>query len=448
MNNDNNTNTLQIINPDAAGIDIGSKSHYVCVPQDRDKEYVRRFGSFTDDLHKIADWLKKCGIKTITMESTSVYWIPVYQILEQRGFKVYLVNAKHVKNVPGRKSDVQDAQWLQKLHSCGLLQSSFRPEDSVCVLRSYIRQRERLIKNSTTHVFRIQKALTEMNVQLRNVITDITGTTGMAIIRAIIGGERDPVKLAKFRDYRIKSSEETIIKSLQGDYRKEHLFVLKQEFELYMGYLKKIEEIDIEIEGHYKDFEPKGNEVIKDDSKRTGSNRPKFNLKQELYNMTGLDFSTIPGLNVLTIQTIISEVGTDMSQWKSENHFASWLGLSPANKITGEKVFSTRTRKVINRASTAFRIAAAAAGKTKTAIGSFMRRIKISKGTPKAITATARKIACLFYRLLKFGQVYVEQGMSNYEQKYKNKLVQSLEKRAKELGFILTAENTENQYVI
>ncbi len=240
MNNDNNTNTLQIINPDAAGIDIGSKSHYVCVPQDRDKEYVRRFGSFTDDLHKIADWLKKCGVKTIAMESTGVYWIPVFQILEQRGFEVYLVNAKYVKNVPGRKSDVQDAQWLQKLHSCGLLQSSFRPEDSVCVLRSYIRQRERLIKNSTTHVFRMQKALTEMNMQLRNVITDITGTTGMAIIRAIIGGERDPVKLAKFRDYRIKSSEETIIKSLQGDYRKEHLFVLKQEFELYMGYLKKI----------------------------------------------------------------------------------------------------------------------------------------------------------------------------------------------------------------
>lgn len=437
MNNDNNTSTLQIINPDAAGIDIGSKSHYVCVPQDRDKECVRKFSSFTDDLYKMADWLKKCGIKTIAMESTGVYWIPVFQILEQRGFEVYLVNAKYVKNVPGRKSDVQDSQWLQKLHSCGLLHASFRPEDNICILRSYIRQRERLIKSSTMHVLRMQKVLIEMNLQLRNVITDITGTTGMAIIRAIIDGERDPVKLAKLRDYRIKSSEETIVKSLQGDYRKEHLFVLKQEFELYMGYLKKIEEIDIQIEEHYKDFAPKGNEVIKDDSKRSGSNRPKFNLKQELYKMTGIDFSTIPGLNVLTIQTIISEVGTDMSQWKSENHFSSWLGLSPANKITGEKVFSTKSRKVINRASTAFRIAAAAAGKTNTAIGSFMRRIKISKGSPKAITATARKIACLFYRLLKFGQVYVEQGMARYEQTYKAKLVYGLEKRAKELGFTL-----------
>jgi transposase len=443
----NNTSTLQITNPNAAGIDIGSRTHYVCVPQDRDKEHVRKFSSFTGDLHKMADWLKKCGIKTIAMESTSVFWIPVYQILEQRGFEVYLVNAKYVKNVPGRKSDVQDAQWLQKLHSCGLLHSSFRPEDNICVLRSYIRQRERLIKSSTMHVLRMQKVLTEMNLQLRNVITDITGVTGTAIIRAIIDGERDPVKLAKLRDYRIKSNEETIIKSLQGDYRKEHLFVLKQEFELYMGYLKKIEEIDIEIEGHYKNFEPKRNEVIKDDSRRSGSNRPKFNLKQELYNMTGLDFSTIPGLNVLTIQTIISEVGTDMSQWKSEKHFTSWLGLSPANKITGEKVFSTKTRKVINRATTAFRIAAVTAGKTKTALGSFMRRIKVSKGAPKAITATARKIACLFYRLLKFGKVYVEQGMARYEQTYKAKLVYGLEKRAKELGFTLIVENPENQHV-
>lgn len=436
-----NNNTLQIINRNAAGIDIGSRSHYVCVPQDRDTEYVRKFSTFTDDLHKMADWLKKCNIKTIAMESTGVYWIPVFQILEARGFEVYLVNAKYVKNVPGRKTDVQDCQWLQKLHSCGLLHASFRPEDSICVLRHYIRQRERLIKNSTTHVLRMQKVLTEMNIQLRNVISDITGVTGIAIIKAIIDGERDSVKLAKLRDYRIKSSEGTIVKSLQGDYRLEHLFILKQEFELYVSYLQKIEEIDIEIEKYYRSLEPKGSEIIKDDSRRSGSNRPKFNLKQELYNMTGIDFSTIPGLNTLTIQTIISEVGTDMSQWKSENHFASWLGLTPANKITGEKVFSTKTRKVINRAATAFRIAALSTGKTQTALGAFMRRIKIGKGTPKAITATARKIACLFYRLLKFGQVYVEQGIAQYQQTYKAKLVYGLEKRAKELGYALMLEN-------
>jgi transposase len=438
---DKSNNALQIINPNAAGIDIGSRSHYVCVPRDRDQEYIRKFGTFTDDLHKIADWLKKCGIKTIAMESTGVYWIPVFQIFESRGFEVYLVNAKYVKNVPGRKTDVKDSEWLQKLHSCGLLHASFRPEDNICVLRSYIRQRERLIKNSTTHVLRMQKVLTEMNLQLRNVITNITGTTGIAIIKAIIEGERDPVKLAKLRDCRIKSSEDAITKSLQGNYRQGDIFILKQEFELYMYYLQKVAEIDIEIEKYYKSLELKGNDIITDNSK--SANKPKFNLKQELYNMTGLDFTTIPGLNTLTVQTIISEVGTDMTQWQTENHFASWLGLSPANKITGEKVFSTKTRKVINKAATAFRIAALTAGKTQTAIGSFMRRIKIRKGTPKAVTATARKIACLFYRLLKFGQVYVEQGMQSYEQTYKVKLVHGLEKRAKELGYSLVLENQD-----
>jgi transposase len=438
---DKSNNALQIINPNAAGIDIGSRSHYVCVPRDRDQEYIRKFGTFTDDLHKIADWLKKCGIKTIAMESTGVYWIPAFQIFESRGFEVYLVNAKYVKNVPGRKTDVKDSEWLQKLHSCGLLHASFRPEDNICVLRSYIRQRERLIKNSTTHVLRMQKVLTEMNLQLRNVITNITGTTGIAIIKAIIEGERDPVKLAKLRDCRIKSSEDAITKSLQGNYRQGDIFILKQEFELYMYYLQKVAEIDIEIEKYYKSLELKGNDIITDNSK--SANKPKFNLKQELYNMTGLDFTTIPGLNTLTVQTIISEVGTDMTQWQTENHFASWLGLSPANKITGEKVFSTKTRKVINKAATAFRIAALTAGKTQTAIGSFMRRIKIRKGTPKAITATARKIACLFYRLLKFGQVYVEQGMQSYEQTYKVKLVHGLEKRAKELGYSLVLENQD-----
>ncbi|WP_410521160.1 IS110 family transposase [Candidatus Tisiphia endosymbiont of Ditula angustiorana] len=285
MNNDDNT--LQVINPNAAGIDIGSRTHYVCVPQDRDKEYVRKFSSFTDDLHKMADWLKKCGVKTIAMESTGVYWIPVFQILEQRGFEVYLVNAKYVKNVPGRKTDVQDSQWLQKLHSCGLLHASFRPEDSTCRLRSYIRQRECLVQSSTTHVLRMQKVLTEMNIQLRNVITDITGMTGTAIISAIINGERDPVKLAKLRDPKVKSSEETIAKSLQGNYRQEDLFILKQEFELYTYYLQKIGELDIEIEKYYKSFEPKGNEVIKDNARKS-KHKPKFNLQQELYNMTGV----------------------------------------------------------------------------------------------------------------------------------------------------------------
>lgn len=434
-----NEQQFGLINPDAAGIDIGSREHYVCVPTDRDSKNIKVFGAFTQDLKEMVAWLKQCGIKTIAMESTGVYWIPLFQILETNGFEVKLVNARHVKNVPGRKTDVEDCQWLQRLHTYGLLNGSFRPEDQICVLRSYTRQRDRLIKNSKTHVNRMQKALSEMNIQLHHVISDITGLTGMNIIKAIIAGERNPEKLAQLRDGRIKSDSLTITKALEGDYRKEHLDILKQELELYEFYLAKIAECDSSIEECYKalDTYDVNSTLPANGSKRQLSkNAPRtFDLRQSLYQATGTDFSAIPGFDVLTAQTMIAEVGLDMSKWPTEKHFTSWLGLSPNNQITGGKVFRTRTKKVVNKASIALRMAALNLGKGKTALSGYYRRMKNKLGTPKAITATARKLACLFYRLLKYGQDYVERGLEAYERQYNEQLVKSLQKQAARLGF-------------
>jgi transposase len=425
-----------MINPDAAGIDIGSREHFVCVPADRDEQSVRTFKSFTSDLKEMVAWLKKCGIKTIAMESTGIYWIPVFQILETSGFEVILVNARHIKNVPGRKTDVKDSQWIQQLHSYGLLNGSFRPNDQICELRAFTRQRDRLTKNASTHVHRMQKALGEMNIQLHHVISDITGVTGMNIIKAIIDGERDPAKLATLRNNGIKSDEKTIIKALEGDYRKEHLTVLKQELEIYEFYLKQIKECDEAIEECYKKFDKRSDGDLPSDKKQQKSkNAPQFDLKGLLYDAAGVDFTKIPGLSELTAQTIVSEVGLDMSKWDTEKHFASWLGLTPTNKTTGGKVFDTRTKKVKNKASTAFRIAALNLGRGKTAIAGFYRRVKGKLGAPKAITATARKLACMFYRLLKYGQEYVEQGIEAYETRYNETMVVNLQKQAARLGF-------------
>jgi transposase len=431
---------ISLIYSDAAGIDIGSEIHYVCVPRDRDSQSVRKFGCFTSDLNELANWLSRCKIKTVAMESTGVYWIPVFQLLETRGFEVILVNARHVKNVPGRKTDVQDCQWLQQLHSYGLLRGSFRPNDEICVLRSYIRQRTNLMRSATSHIHRMQKALTQMNLQLHRVISDIVGMTGVKIIEAILNGERDPWKLASLRGPQIKKDQETIAKALGGDYREEHLFSLKQEYDLYNYYQTKITECDKQIEQFYQKIVSKVDPEKKPLEKRKSNyhkSYPKFNLRKELYRTTGVDLTKIPGLDVLGLQTIFSEVGFDMNKWSTEKHFASWLGLSPANKITGEKIFSTRTRKVINRAATAFRLAAHSAMKSHTALGAYGRRLKTRLGAPKAITATARKLACLFYRMMKFGGTYVEKGMDEYEKNYKGRVIKNLTKKAKDLGFVL-----------
>ncbi|WP_341822580.1 IS110 family transposase [Wolbachia endosymbiont (group A) of Clivina fossor] len=433
---------LEIMNPNAAGIDIGSSVHYVCVPEERDEQRVQKFSCFTEDLHNIAKWLKKCKVTTVAMESTGVYWIPLFQVLESYGFEVKLANARHVKNVPGRKSDVQDCQWLQQLHSYGLIQGSFRPDDQMCILRSYVRQRKNLTESATTHINRMQKALVQMNIQLHKVISHITGVTGMQIIKAIIEGERNPNKLAELRDVRIKSDKSAIAKALTGDYREEHLFALQQEFELYNVYQEKIAECDKNIENHYKTFEAKSDESkeLSKERSKYRKDKPNFALREELYRVTGIDFTKIPGFDVLTVQAIISEIGINYSKWRSEKHFTSWLGLSPANKITGEKVFRTRTREVINRAANAFRMTAYAVGKSKSALGAYYRRLKKQLGSPKAITATARKLACIFYQMLRYGQKYVEKGMNYYETRYKERVVKNLIKKARDFGYILVQQ--------
>jgi transposase len=430
-------NTLNIINPNAAGIDVGSEFHYVCVPEGNKEPRVRKFACFTNELNKLAGWLIECNIKTVTMESTGVFWVPLYEILTAHGFEVVLANAKYVKNVPGRKTDVQDCQWLQQLHSYGLLQGSFLPDELISVLRGYMRQRDNLVKGATIHIQRMQKALTQMNIQLHKVISDITGETGLRIIRAILDGERNPLKLASLCGARIRNDEATIAQALVGNYREDHLFSLQQEYNLYLEYQTKVAECDKKILEHYANFESKVEASQMEGGNAKSKNNPKFNLRDELHRITGVDFTQVPGLDVLSIQTIISEVGLNSSKWPSEKHFASWLGLSPANKITGGKVYSTKTRKVNNRASIVFRTCAVGLGRSKTALGAFYRRIKSKAGAPKAITATARKLACLFYNLLKHGNAYIEKGMEEYENKYKDRVIKNLEKRAQELGFNL-----------
>jgi transposase len=433
---------LGLIYPDAAGIDIGSEVHYVCVPEGRSSSTIQKFGCFTEELHRLADWLKSCRIKTVAMESTGVYWIPLFQVLESRGFEVLLVNAQHVKNVPGRKSDVQDCQWIQRLHSCGLLRGSFRPDDTICVLRSYMRQRGNLIRSMTVHIQRMQKALTEMNVQLHKVITDITGITGMAIITAILQGERDPDKLAALRDSRTKNDSATIAQALRGDWREEHLFTLSQEFDLYHFYQKKIMECDQQITQRYQQLETHqkadGSGKGTTDEKPASRKKSGFDWQTEMYRVTGIDFTKIPGLNTLTVQTLIAEVGLNPDKWPTEKHFVSWLGLSPANKITGEKIISSRTRRVNNRAARALRLAAYGVARSKTSLGNYFRRLKSRLGAPKAITATARKLGCIFYNLLKHGQEYVEKGLEYDEKQFAEKVFHNLSKKAKQFGFVLT----------
>ncbi len=362
---------LEQINHNAAGIDLGGSEHWVCVPIERADKHVRRFGCFTPDLMAMADWLIECGVQTVAMEATGVYWIPVFQMLEARGLEVRLVNAHHVKTVPGRKTDVKDCQWLQQLHTYGLLSGSFRPEDEICVLRSYIRQRDSLIKSSSTHVQRMQKALIQMNLHLHKVISDITGLTGMAIIREIVSGEREPQVLAALKDPRIKSSTTEIAKALTGDYRPEHVFVLKQEFNLYEIYQKEIACIDSEIEKCLTKFEPKTLDELpatkKKRRKKSTANHPNFDLCSLLYRMVGVDFTLIDGLDAMSVQNILSEVGLDPSRFPTVKHFTSWLGLCPGQKITGGKVKSSKTRPVVNRAANAFRMAALSLTQSRSA---------------------------------------------------------------------------------
>jgi transposase len=434
---------FSLINPNAGGIDIGADCHWVSIPVGRAQENVRSFACFTADLYAMADWLKQCGVETVAMESTGVYWIPVFQVLESRGFEVKLVNAHYVKTVPGRKTDVLDCQWLQQLHTYGLLSGSFRPEDQICMLRSYMRQRDNLIKSACAHVQRMQKALTQMNIQLHRVISDITGTTGLSIIRAIISGERNPIKLANFKDGRIKASVEEIAASLTGDYRPELVFILEQELQLYEFYQTQIQKCDTQIEQCLASFVDKVDVTKKPlvKPKRRGKkqpgNAPQFDLRTHLYRISGVDFTQVDGFGALTVLILLSEVGLDPSRFPTVKHFTSWLGLCPGSRVTGGKVKSSKTRPVINRAANAFRMAAQTLCRSHSALGAYYRRMQARMGTPKAITATAHKLARIFYRLWTSGDTYNDPGIDAYEQQYRERMLQNLKKKAQVFGLEL-----------
>lgn len=441
---------LPVLNPAAAGIDIGATEIYVAVHPDCDPEPVRSFATFTEDLYRLAGWLTTCQVDSVAMESTGVYWIPLFQILEKRGFEVCLVNARYYQNVPGRRTDVSDCQWLRHLHSVGLLRASFRPADQVCALRSLVRHRETLIQSASDHVLRMQKALNQMNLQIHHVISDITGITGLRIIEAVLTGERNPVKLAALRDGRIKASEETIIKSLVGDYRREHLFTLRQSLAAWRNYQKLMAECDDEIEEQLAAFDARIDVAAqplpsaKVSRRHLYTNEPSFDLRGHLYRIFGVDLTAIPGISALTAHTLLSEVGPDLSRFRSAAAFASWLGLCPDNDISGGRKLSVKTRPVSNRAAGALRMAANGLYKSQTWLGNFFRRMRTKLGAPKAITATAHKLARIIFQILSTHQPYNESIFAKSEQVARQRLEAKLKTQAKALGFQLipAASNT------
>lgn len=436
---------LPVLKPNAAGVDIGATEIYVAVPADRDAEPVRCFPTFTEDLHRLADWLLHCRIESIAMESTGVYWIPLFQILEARGLEVCLVNARYFQNVPGRKTDVSDCQWLQYLHSVGLLRGSFRPTQDVCTLRTLLRHRDNLIQLAATHVLHMHKALDQMNLQIHHVISDITGLTGLAIVDAILAGERDGKVLAQLRDGRIKASEETIIKSLVGDYRSEHLFTLDQSLTAYRYYQKLISASDVEIEKQLKRFDAQVDVNLKPLAepkvrrRKLFNNQPSFDLRGHLYRIFGIDLTAVPGISVLTAHTFLAEIGPDLSKFRSASAFASWLGLCPHNDISGGKVLAVKTRRVNNRAALAFRMAANSLHQSKSWLGDFFRRMRTKLGAPKAITAAAHKLARIVFHMLTARQPYDETIFAVREQQSRTRAEAKLRTQANALGFHLVA---------
>ena len=434
---------MPMVHPNAAAIDVGATMHMAAVRPDRTPEPVRSFGTFTTDLHRLVEWFKECGVETVVMESTSVYWIPIFELLDAHGFTVLLVNARDAKHVPGRKTDVSDAQWLQRLHSYGLLRASFRPKGQISELRAYMRQRERLLEYAASHIQHMQKALIEMNLQLHHVVADITGATGLRIIRTILAGERDPKVLALLRDYRCHSSAETIEKALTGSYRAEHLFALEQALALYDAYHEKASACDARIEAVLKELSIgrgrcSGTELPSPRRSRTDqANALAYDVRAALFAVLGKDITKIDGLGPYLSLKLIAECGDDLSAWPSPKHFTSWLCLAPSNKISGGKVLSSRTRRSGSRAAALLRLAAVTVGRTDTALGAFYRRLSARIGKAKAVTATARKIAVLFYNAVRYGMEYVDPGASFYETRYRTRVVDNLHRRAKAFGFVL-----------
>lgn len=429
----------RILHPHAAGIDVGSQRHYVAVPPNRDPQPVRCFGCLTPDLQEMAQWLQRCHVDTVALESTGVYWIPVAQVLEENGIDVYLVDARRAKGLPGRKTDVKDCQWLQELHSQGLLARAFRPPDTICTLRSYWRHRKSLVEMAVMQIQLMHKSLEQMNLQLHKVLSDVSGVTGLKIVRAILKGERNPVVLAQLKHPLVQSSEETIAKALTGDWRPEHLFTLRQAVELYDVYQQKIEACDAEIDAYMRTLDSRGDpqDLPPAPEGKRRKNQAHFDLRERLYEVTGVDLTVLPGLEAMTVQTVVSECGTDMSRFATEKHFSSWLGVCPNHEITGGKVRRRRTRKVRNRAAQALRLAAQSLHKSKSALGAYYRRMRGRLGPAKAITATAHKLAILIYRTFKYGLKYVEQGQQLYEQQYQERTRRLLAKRVRQMGYAM-----------
>jgi transposase len=427
----------EVTHPDAAAIDVGGSAHYVAVREDKDEQPVREFGCVTAQLLEMARWLKSCGVKIVAMESTGVYWIPVYEVLEREGFEVLLVNARYVKGVPGRKSDVQDCQWLQQLLMYRLLRGAFRPADRVCEWRSLSRQRARRVREQSRYVQHMQKALVQMNIQLGTVISDVAGATGQKIVRAIVAGERDPQVLASWRDCRIKASEQEIAASLQGNWRDEHLFELKQALQAFDFCASQLVECDTEIQRVMQLLQQ--HEGKPEPGKRRSRNRnaPKFDLRERLFGICGVDLTRIDGIDATTALVVLSEVGPDLSRFPTVKHFTSWLGLCPGTKISGGKVLGAATKRSVNRATQALKLAAAALRSSKSSLGAYYRRLRARMEKAKAVTAAAHKLARYIYWLLTRGQEYVDKGQQYYEERYRERVVRHLHKRAAELGLQL-----------
>lgn len=449
-----NTNAvLKQLEPNAAGIDIGATSHFVAVPPDRDEQPVREFSAFTAGLHELADWLQASRVTTVAMESTGVYWVPLYDLLEERGIEVFLVNAQHVRGVPGRKSDVLDCQWLQQLHSYGLLRRSFRPDADFLVLRTYLRHRGDLIDARSSLVQQMQKALTLCNVQLHHAVTDITGETGMRIIRDIVAGNHDPKSLAKHRNYRCNSSQDQIAEALRGEYRQDHLFLLRHALELYDAYGQKLAECDQVLETLLEQLvQTHCAEVqrppLPQPSKKQAKRRPKeaqFNIREPLYQLVGVDLTAIPGLNELSALQLIGEIGIDMARWPDPHHFVSWTTLAPSCRITGGKAKHTRRPASAHRVAEILRMAAMNAGRTASALGGFYRRLALRAGKGKAIVALAAKLARTVHAMIRTGAAYQDAGATAYEERYRDRVIRNLERRAKALGLHLVPATQPEQ---
>ena len=434
--------SLKQINLNAAGLDIADAEIWAAIPEGRQDTSVRQFATFTADLHALADWLEQAQVNTVAMESTGVYWIPVFEVLEGRGFEVLIVNARHVKNVPGKKSDIIDCQWIQQLHTYGLLRGSFIPEAEIRSLRAYIRHRDSLIRHRSAHIQHIQKTLQRMNLKLTQVLSDITGLTGMSIIRAILTGERDPHKLAQFRHGQCAKSEEEIAKSLHGNYKPEYLFSLRQMVEMYDFYNQQIADCDTQIEAQFAVMKPQVDLDTKplSPAKHSGwrsRNEPAFDLRTALYKSVGVDLTSIDGIHVLTAQTVLSEIGLDMNRWPTEKHFTSWLGLCPHNDVSGGKVQKRYAKKTKNRTAQALRNAARSVSRSQSSLGAYYRRMRARKGVMQANVATAHKMARIIYFMLKYKTEYQDPGIEAYEANMIAQRMKRLQHQAARLGMKL-----------